>query len=438
MRRTTSLWIAAVSALALLGSIEAARRPRYGGTLHVEMSAAVPTLDPAEGSGDPTVIAAKTALAGLVFETLVRLDEHGVPQPWLAEAWHHDSARKRWIFTARSNVTLQNGSRWEPPGGVFSIPDDRPIERILADLARPGNAIVIRSPEGGLIGTGPFAITKWDPGKALTLAAHPMYWGGRAYLDTIEVQMGRSSPQQALDLELGKTDAIEVPVTDLRRLRQRNARVAISPSVEVLALVFDGSRAIAPAVAEALALSIDRAAMHAVLLQREGEVSAALLPQWLSGYSFVFRPIRDVARARQLGAGAGALNLAYERTDSLARSISERVAVNANEAGISLRAVPGTAGDIRLARLRIVSPDPETALADLAAQLKTQPAASGNLYSMEKALLGNGRVIPLLHLPVAWQLSPKVHGWPGNGWLGNGWTGNGRLEDVWLDAGAQP
>jgi peptide/nickel transport system substrate-binding protein len=423
MRRTTSRWIAAVSAFILLGSLGAARRPRYGGTLRVEMSASVQTLDPT-ATPEPAGLVFET----LIFETLVRLDDRGLPEPWLAESWTHDVARKRWIFTARSNVTFQNGARWEPPGGVIAIPDDRPIERILADLARPSSAIVIRSGDGAPIGTGPFAVTRWDPGKAVTLTAHGMYWGGRAYLDSIEVQMGRTSQQQALDLELGKADAIEVPVTDLRRLRQRNAHLAVSPPVEVLALVFDGPRTFTPAVEEALALSIDRAAIHTVLLQREGEVSAALLPQWLSGYSFVFRTARDVARARQLSAGAAPLTLAYERSDTLARSIAERIAVNANEAGLSLRAVPGPAGDVRLARLRITASDPETALTDLAAQLKTQPPASGSLYEMEKALLGNGRVIPLLHLPVAWQLSPKLHGW----------TGNARLEDIWLDAGAQP
>src|ERR1700689_2799726 len=110
MRRTTSRWIAAVSVFTLLGSLEAARRPRYGGTLHVELSTAIQTLDPA----------ANSELAGLVFETLVRLDDRGTPQPWLAESWTHDTARKRWLFTARSNVTLQNGARWEPPGGVIA------------------------------------------------------------------------------------------------------------------------------------------------------------------------------------------------------------------------------------------------------------------------------------------------------------------------------
>jgi ABC-type transport system substrate-binding protein len=255
-----------------------------------------------------------------------------------------------------------------------------------------------------------------------------MYWGGRPFLDSIEVQTGRSSQQQALDLELGKADVIEVPLTDLRRLRQRNARLVISRPTEVLALVFDPARAIPPAVQEAVALSIDRVAIQNVLLQREGEISAALLPQWLSGYSFVFRPARDVPRARQLAAGAAPITMAYERSDTLGRSIAERIAVNANEGGLSIRLAPGSEGDVRLVRLRITTTDPETALADLAVQLKTPSPTPDTLYNMEKALLGGGRVIPLLHLPVAWQVSSKVHGW----------TGNRRLEDVWLDPGAEP
>jgi hypothetical protein len=37
-------------------------------------------------------------------------------------------------------------------------------------------------------------------------------------------------------------------------------------------------------------------------------------------------------------------------------------------------------------------------------------------------LLGDARVVPLVHVPLAWQLSPKVHGW----------SMEWRLEDTWL------
>jgi peptide/nickel transport system substrate-binding protein len=407
-----------VAAAVLAGPLQAARRPSYGGALRVETVESIQSIDPTEPK-----------LAGLVFETLVRLDERGRPRPWLALSWTHDTARKRWIFTPRPNVTLHSGARWEPGEGSLTFADDRPIERILTDLARPRNAVAIRSTDGTLAGTGPFAIARWEPGKSATLTAHAAYWGGRPYLDSVEIGMGQPLRQQALDLELGKADAIEIDVTGLRRLRQQNANVAVAAPMEVLALVFDGAAVVAPQAQEALALSIDRSAIQTVLLQRQGEASAALLPQWLSGYSFVFPAARELSRARQLAAGAPVLTVGYERGDALARAIAERIAVNASEAGIAVRPTPDGPVNARIVRLHITSPDARTALEDLADQLKVQPlAATDSLYNGERALLGGGRVIPLVHLPVAWQLSPKVHGWSTSGRL-EGW----QLEDTWLE-----
>ncbi len=416
MRRTLYRSIAAISALAAVISAPAARRARYGGGVRVEI-AQVMQLDPAEPK-----------LSGLVFETLVRLDERGKPQPWLAMSWTHDQAHKRWIFTPRPNVTLHNGMTWQPSEASLSFPDDRPIERTLAELSRPRNAIAIRTPDGALVGTGPFAIAHWEPGKSASLSAHADYWGGRPYLDSIEIGMGQTLRQQALDLELGKADAIEADTANIRRLRQQNANLAVSAPVEALALVFDGSPPVAAPTAEAVALSIDRSAIQTVLLQRQGEVSSALLPQWLSGYSFVFPVARDLARARQLstsapGVGTPAIGIGYDRNDALCRAIAERIAVNAGEAGITVRAAADGPVNAHIVRLHIASSDPWVALEDLAEQLKLDaPQPNGNLYNAERALLGAGRVISLVHVPMAWQLSAKVHGFAG-------W----HLEDAWVE-----
>src|SRR5258708_5262347 len=71
--------------LLLLPPLSAARRPSYGGSLRIETAESIPSLDPAEPK-----------LAGPVFETLVRLDDRGRPQPWLALSWTHDAVRNRW------------------------------------------------------------------------------------------------------------------------------------------------------------------------------------------------------------------------------------------------------------------------------------------------------------------------------------------------------
>jgi len=414
MRRISYRSIAAISGLALLLPLHAARRPVYGGTLHIETAASIQTIEPAAAP-----------FSELVFETLVRLDDHGRPKPWLALSWTHDAARKRWTFTPRPNVVLHNGAPWEPTEASLIFPDDRPIDRILADLARPRNAIAIRSADGALVGTGPFAVTRWEPGKSAVLSAHRAYWAGRPYLDSIEIAMGQPLRQQALDLELGKADAVEIDITALRRLRQQNANLAVSAPDEVLALVFDGAAQVAPALQQALALSIDRAAIQTVLLQRQGQISAALLPQWLSGYSFVFPAARDVAKARQLSTASTAptLTIGYDRAEALSRAIAERIAVNASEAGISVRTTADAPADARVVRLRVTSVDTGTALEDLAEQLKTPLPQAGALYDAERGLLQDGRVIPLVHVPDAWQLGPKVHSWS------TAW----QLEDTWLE-----
>ena len=324
MKPTASAWFAIASVLAL-ASLKAESRPRYGGTLHVEITAALNNLDPAEIPSDPVLLEAKARLVPAVFETLVRLDENGRPVPWLATSWMHDLARKQWVFTARPNVRLHNGATWVPDAGSLEVPDDRPIDQILREMAQPWSAIVVRGPDGSLIGTGPFRVAKWEAGKAATLTAHEDHWKGRPYLDSIEIQMGRDLREQAQDLQLGKADVTDTSV---------GTRDAMADMT--LALVFDSPR-VSAAVREAVSLSIDRIAIRKVLLKSHGAISGALLPQWLSGYSFLFEGNRDVARARGLANGAPPLTFAYDRQDAVLRSIGERISVNAMEAGITMR-----------------------------------------------------------------------------------------------------
>ena len=423
MRRTALRSIAAANAiLVLTAGLEAARRPHYGGDLRVEMRAAVASLDPAVVPDDPAALGAQRQWMPFVFETLVSLDDHGRARPWLATSWTHDTARKAWIFQVRKNVKLHDGSIWSPPGGSVMVPDDRPIEQILRELAGARSAVVVKAEDGSLLGTGPFRIAKWEPGKAATLVAHDQYWGGRPFLDSIGVQMGRSLADQASDFQIGKVDAVEIAARDLRASKQRGTTIASTQPTETVALQFDGSRVPAP-VRQALSLSIDRTAIFNVLLQKQGEISGALLPQWLTGYSFLFPGERDLAKAKQLIPGPQSLTFGYDRQDPVIRPIAERIAVNASEAGITLRQGTGSI-DVRLVRLQVTANDGWLALQDLSALLRVAPPSPvATPYEAEKALIDSSGVIPLFHLPRGWMLSSRVKNWP-------------RFEEVWLDAGA--
>ncbi len=435
MRRTALPSIAAGSLLVAVALLHAERRPRYGGTLRIEMQSAVATLDPSQPAAVPAEAAAQEKLAGQVYETLVRLDERGEPQPLLATGWTHELARKRWVFTARPHVTFHNGAPWEPPGGVVFVDDRLPIDEILSQLAEPRNAITLKTSDGAIAGTGPFRIARWEAKQSAALEAYDAYWAGRPFLDGVEVRMGRTPRDRALDLELGKTDAAELPLTEVRRAQQRGGQVKESAPVEVLCLVFDKSKPELARFRDALSLAVDRNAIYTVLLQKQGEISGALLPQWLSGYAFVFPSARDLVRARQSAASPQPLTFAFDRQDPLQRSIAERIMLNASEAGLTLRAVAAPPADIRLVELRIVSADAREALDKLAAQLQiAMPAVSpdAGLYDLERALIDSARVVPLFHLPSAWELSPAVRNW------GAPVPGLWRLADVWLERKSGP
>jgi len=421
-------------ALLLPLTLAAARRPQYGGSLRIEMAASFDNLDPSESPSDGAGAAAKDNVLTQVFETLVQLDNEGRPRPLLAASWTHDPARKKWLFAVRPNVTLHNGAPWEPPGGAIAIDDRRPIEEILRNLAKPQSAIAVRMPDGTLEGTGPFRVTRWEPRKFITLEAFDHYWGGRPFLDQIEIHLGRSLHDQGLDFDLGKADAVEIPLTDVKRIQQRGARVALSLPVETLALVFDNPKPELDRVREALAWSVDRAAIHSVLLQKQGEICGALMPQWLSGYAFLFDRDRNVARAKELASNPPPLTLVYDNQSSLIRSIAERIMLNAADAGITIRPATGPAGDLHIALLQIRTFDPRLALEDLATALLsptvgTSSSEPANLYAMERALIEVRRLIPLFQLPIAVELNADVRNWP---------VRQARWQDVWMDERAKP
>lgn len=429
MRLSAWFPLAVISALTL----NAATRPHYGGTLRAEVRATAADAEP---------------LTSLVLEPLVRLDEAGTPQPCLAVSWQTEGASKRWQFKLRPGVKFHDGSPLTPAAVLAAL---QPLMPSL--IAANADSVVIRADHGissllmdlahtAFAATGPFRLNASDPGRHATFTASEDYWGGRPFLDSIEVQLGRGLRDQLVDLELGKTDVAEIAPADLRRASERGRVAWSSADVNLLALEFSLGRAEDPRLREAMALAIDRAAMHSVLLQRQGEVTAALLPQWLSGYAFAFPTTPDLARARTLSAGlppaARTLSLTYDPSLRAARSLAERVAVNARDAGLTVQVSPqNSQADARLIEFRLRSLDPPRALAALAAALGLEAPQAvttpTRLFESERLLLDGHRVIPLFHLPDLYVVSGRVHVFapPAITRLGD-W----RFENLWLTVAA--
>jgi peptide/nickel transport system substrate-binding protein len=445
--RLIVLILVAVSSLPFVDSSHAATRPRYGGTLRVAMRTAPTSLDPTNLAA-PDWFGARD-VSGLLYDTLITLDNSGRPQPALATSWQSESSNQRWQFSIRRGVTFQDGTALtsdgvaaslragNPTWKVFSAGENVIIEReatasdVPAELALPRNSIVRRD-AGKISGTGPFTITQWDPGKKLVLTAREGYWGGRAFVDSIEIEMGKAFRDQSIALDLGKAQLVEVAPEQLHRPSSENNRVEHSEPVELMALVFSRDRQSADdgRLREALSLSIDRASLNNVVLQSGGEPSAAFLPNWMTGYSFIFPATVNLERARQTIAGlrqTAPWTLGYDATDPSARVIAERIALNAHDAGLSLQPTAGTA-DLRLVRVPLVSLDAHVALAELAKSIGVPTAKfnTDDLYVAENALLQAQRAIPLLHLRAASGVQAIVRNWHETR------DGSWDLSDIWL------
>jgi peptide/nickel transport system substrate-binding protein len=290
--------------------------------------------------------------------------------------------------------------------------------------------------DGKLLGSGPFAITKWEPGKKVTLAARDEYWGGRAFVDSIEVEMGRSFREQMISLDLGKMDLIELAPEQARRAATEGRRVEDSAPAELMALIFshDPQSPEDARLREALALSIDRSLLNNVLLQGGGEPAGGILPNWITGYGFLFSTDPNLPRARQIRSEirqASSWTLGYDGNDPVARVVAERIALNARDAGLVLQLTMASTADVRLLRIPPASLDAHTALATVAATLGLpQPKFNGNsvddLYAAENAVLQSRRVIPLLHLRIEAGLNASVKNWSESR------EGSWRLQEVWL------
>lgn len=424
-------WLALSSA----GPLAGATRPHYGGTLTIELSGAWSTLEDA----------AKSALSIPIAETLVRINSRGQAEPVLAVAWQHDPDYKRWRFSLRGKVAFHDSSpltaasavpsllaalkpryrdlKIEAGGQALVLQAEQPMPDLLEQLALPG-AAVFRAGDASLpSGTGPFRATAWEPGRRLTLAAFDDYWGGRPFLDAVTIEF---------DATRGRAELFDIPVGPARRIVPEGF-ATWSSLPRTLVAITAGS--VNPALLSALALAIDRAPIANVLAQHKADPSFGLLPQWLSGYEFLFEAPPDLARARQLAAQLRAMpvGLGYPANDPFLRSVAERIALNARDAGIAIQPAASATAQLQLIERPLESPDAVHDIVRISQQVSrsgsddpsdlTSPQAR---FEFERATLDSGRIVPLIYLRETFAIGPRLHFEPSSDMFAL------HLEDAWL------
>jgi MarR-like DNA-binding transcriptional regulator SgrR of sgrS sRNA len=492
-----------VAQLLLASSAPSATHPKYGGTLRVELHATSVSLNQREWQAGSLESAANERLAALVFERLVALDNCGRFQPVLATEWSHDGSYKRWRFSIRAGVKFSDGAALTAEDIVTAL---QPLLPATEQISSSGDAIVVQSSapmtdlleqlasvryfvyrvlaSGAFAGTGPFVLTGTAASAGLsetalrTGGAHLLFraneeaWSGRPFLNAIDVTLGVAPLRAMFDLQLGKADLIELSPELVPRARQAGLRLWTSDPVELYALRFDDAQRAASDVRlrEAFSLSLDRGTMANVLLQKQAEPAAALLPQWLSGYAFLFNVDANLERAKELrrtlpaneAAVGEPLRLRVDPSGDLAKLLGERVAVNARQASILVQVInkpvvragasaavsmaqspTGPASGVHLFAWHYSSLSSRAELDSMFAaynltessEVKATSNTTNNatnsdheqLYARERRVLEERRVLPLIVQAETVGLAPTVRDWMPARW------GEWHLADVWLE-----
>jgi peptide/nickel transport system substrate-binding protein len=379
-------------------------------------------------------------LRRLMLDGLTRIGSDGTPQPALAIRWTSENNDHRWQFWLRPGVHFQNDSTltsvaveaslnrscgpscpWttvRTVGSSVVFTSDSPMPNLPALLAGDDYLIGLDTGSSAIVGTGPFEPAAETPrGDVQRLVANETCWQGRPFVDTVEVHSHKSIHDQWLDLSVGRADIVEVPAEQIRLAQQQHLTVIASPPVTLLALaVADSSVLGNPNLRAAIALAVDRSALSNVIFQKQGEVTASLLPSALTGYSFLFPTDRDLNKAHEVrgGLNAPALTLAADSNPTM-QLAAQRLALNLHEAGFNVQVANAATAphkDLALIQLTLASTQPQPALESMlrgvgvtTPVLESTPAG---LYKTEREFLETHTLIPLLYLPRAYAISGRV------------------------------
>ncbi|BCJ61873.1 ABC transporter substrate-binding protein [Micromonospora endophytica] len=240
-----------------------ASAPVQGGTLRFAVHTQPTNLDPHSSPSDVTAL-----LTRHVVDSLVAIDAEGKIKPWLATSWTVSPDQRSYTFTLRDGVRFSDGTSFDAAAvkanldhvvdpktksalaaGLIpayertevldpltaKVTFSRPHAPFLASLSTPylgiqSPAALARGQEAlarNVVGSGPFVMESFEPGKLVTYRRNPDYaWPpqdaelkGPAYLDRLEISIIPEDSIRVGALSSGQVDAIGgVPSVSVKQL----------------------------------------------------------------------------------------------------------------------------------------------------------------------------------------------------------------------------
>ncbi|WP_342318232.1 ABC transporter substrate-binding protein [Corynebacterium mayonis] len=285
--------------------------------------------------------AAPQAMMGNVYETLVRIDDNGTPQPFLAQSWDVNAHGTEYTFHLREDVTFSDGTRMTADDVKFSIEYVRdewtnalkkqmaPVEAVEV-IDEHTVKVILSQPTASWIwsmgtfvgavmtpasierlatdplGTGPYTVASFRPNDAIDYTAREDYWGGDVARDaTIRYFADPVSAVNAL--RVGDVDVVwSMQAPELVTALPEDIHVHVGTTNGEVLFSMNNRQAPFddPAVRQAAAYAIDRAALNEVVFNGLGtDTGGAPVPPtdpWFPNHDYF--PF-DPEKARELLAG---------------------------------------------------------------------------------------------------------------------------------------
>jgi peptide/nickel transport system substrate-binding protein/oligopeptide transport system substrate-binding protein len=360
------------------------------------------SLDPALSTDVPTGRA-----VGYVFDGLVRFTPDAQVVPGLARSWDISTDGMTYTFHLRKGVKFHDGRPFSARNVVNSFmrvldpkskggrgwplypiagakeyadgkggstisgltaPNDTTVVIRLKEpfaifpklLAMPVAAIVPDSVPSNFgehpIGTGPWKFVEWKHDDYLKFAANPDYFDTPPKADSLMARIIPEPSTAVAEFESGNVDVLYVPEGETKNWEQTDEKKAMlesAPALRVFYVAINTTRGkLADArVRQALNYATDAKAILEGIVSGRGNLAAGVIPPSLPGGDSTRKGYtRDVAKAKQLLAAAGATDLKLElwssQTPPFPR-IAQAIQAQLKEAGVTVTLVQRDASSMR-------------------------------------------------------------------------------------------
>jgi len=288
-------------------------------------------------------------IGALIFDSIVRKDEHYNLQPDIATAWEwrdpltlvlhirdgvhfHDGKLLDANDVAWSIDSMHNGAIVTSKSGNYASVDHvevadphtcvvhlkKPDASLLFNMSDELSAVVEKGAGKRMgdypIGTGPFRFVSEEEDKEVVLERNPDYWGGAPAIPHVRFAVVPDAITRALELQKGSADAASNALTgDMVAVMQKDPRLVVEakPGSIVLYITFNARdpQLRDPHVRQAFAYAVNRPEIVQALYHEQAEVQDTLLPNghWAAPKAddVLTRYSHNIDKAKQLLEAAG-------------------------------------------------------------------------------------------------------------------------------------